>query len=67
MRYQSYLNEFVRIISVVVFRNGRIIKTEYFGTLINETEHLITVKENDNKIIDVQKRFVKRVEKYEQT
>lgn len=61
-RYSNYLNKQVRIISVVVYRNGRVTKTEYYGKLIEETDKQLIIIEHDDKKVTINKRFVKRVD-----
>ena len=63
-RYINYINTEIRVISVVIYRNGRTIKTEYFGKLIKETKNTIRIVERDGKEITIQKRFIKRVDNH---
>lgn len=62
-QYIDYMFKNVRVISVVVYKNGRRIKTDYFGKLINETINTITIVEEDGKEINIEKRFIKRVDR----
>jgi hypothetical protein len=62
IKYSDFLNKEVRVISVVFFTNGRIIKTEYYGKLIKETKKHIHIIERDGNKINIQKKHVKRVD-----
>lgn len=58
------LNKKVRVITVVVFKNGRKIKTEYVGTLLSAKNEFIIIKESDMNYANVHKKFIKRIEEY---
>lgn len=62
IKYSDFLNKEVRVISVVFFTNGRIIKTEYYGKFIKETKKYIYIIERDGNKINIQKKHVKRVD-----
>ena len=62
MRYEKLFKKQVRVISVVVYKNGRLIKTEYYGELVDIEDDHIVLREKDMTIAKVQKRFIKRIE-----
>lgn len=49
---------------MVIFRNGRTIKTEYFGKLIEENKFEIILLEKDNARITINKKYIKRVDEH---
>lgn len=65
MRYDTLFRKHVRVISVVVYRNGRLIKTEYYGDLIDIEDNHIVLREKDFTIVKVEKRFIRRIEEWE--
>jgi preprotein translocase subunit YajC len=56
----------VRVIKVVIFESGRKIKIEYIGELTKVSEETIVVKELDNTKVLIQKKFIKRIEEFNQ-
>ena len=60
--YVELLNKEVRIITLVVFGNGRKIKTEYVGKLIENYNESITIQEKDNTSVRIRKNRIKRIE-----
>ena len=62
MRYEKLFKKQVRVISVVVYKNGRLIKTEYYGELVDIEDDHIVLREKDMTIAKVKKRFIKRIE-----
>ena len=60
--YVELLNKEVRIITLIVFSNGRKIKTEYIGVLIKNHEESIVIKEKDNTSVIIGKKRIKRIE-----
>ncbi len=65
MRYENLFRRHVRVISVVVYRNGRLIKTEYYGTLIDIEDDVIILREKDYTVVRIEKRFIRRIEEWE--
>lgn len=57
-----YVGKKVRVIEVVIFYNGRKIKTEYIGIMIREEEYNLIIRELDDKIVSIPKKYTKRVE-----
>lgn len=64
MRYEKLFKKQVRVISVVVYKNGRLIKTEYYGELVDIEDNHIVLREKDMTIAKVDKRFIKRIEEW---
>lgn len=64
MRYEKLFKKQVRVISVVVYKNGRLIKTEYYGELVDIEDDHIVLREKDMTIAKVEKRFIKRIEEW---
>lgn len=64
MRYEKLFKKQVRVISVVVYKNGRLIKTEYYGELVDIEDDRIVLREKDMTIAKVEKRFIKRIEEW---
>lgn len=64
MRYEKLFKKQVRVISVVVYKNGRLIKTEYYGELVDIEDNHIVLREKDMTIAKVEKRFIKRIEEW---
>lgn len=60
---EMFLNEKVKIITVVIFKNGRKINTRYRGTLIEDGNMIIILKEIDGTIVTINKKHIKRIEK----
>lgn len=65
MKYENLFRRHVRVISVVVYRNGRLIKTEYYGTLIDIEDDVIILREKDYTVVRIEKRFIRRIEEWE--
>ncbi len=61
----SLLGKYVRIITKVIFRNGREINTRYFGTLIEIDSNHVVLKENDGNIVDIKLKHLKRIEEHD--
>lgn len=64
MRYEKLFKKQVRVISVVVYKNGRLIKTEYYGELVDIEDDRIVLREKDMTIAKVEKRFIRRIEEW---
>lgn len=64
MRYEKLFKKQVRVISVVVYKNGRLIKTEYYGELVDIEDDHIVLREKDMTIAKVEKRFIRRIEEW---
>lgn len=64
MRYEKLFKKQLRVISVVVYKNGRLIKTEYYGELVDIEDDHIVLREKDMTIAKVEKRFIKRIEEW---
>jgi len=64
MRYQELMKKEVRVITMVFLKNGRKIKTDYFGVLVKNNEEEIIIMEFDNKFVHIKKRHIKRIEEY---
>lgn len=64
MMFEKLFKKQVKVISVVVYENGRLIKTEYYGELIDIEDNLIVLREKDLTIVKVEKRFIKRIEEW---
>ena len=60
--YIDLLKKMVRVITVITFKNGRKIKTDYLGHLVREGFDFIIIKELDGKEIKVFKKYIKRIE-----
>lgn len=64
MKYEKLFKKQVRVISVVVYKNGRLIKTEYYGELVDIEDDHIVLREKDMTIAKVEKRFIRRIEEW---
>jgi len=64
--YTMLIGKKVRVIKVVIFESGRKIKIEYIGELTKVSEETIVVKELDNTKVLIQKKFIKRIEEFNQ-
>lgn len=56
------LNKKVRVITMIMFRNGRKIKTDYIGVLTKEDGFALTIKELDSNEVRIPKKHIKRIE-----
>lgn len=65
MKMNRYIGKHTRVITKVIFRNGRQISTRYFGTVLEVNEKEIILKEADNNITKILLRHIKRIEEYE--
>lgn len=59
---ERLMNKKIKVITMVMFKNGRKIKTDYIGILISEDSFAITIKELDLTEVRIQKKFIKRIE-----
>lgn len=59
---ERLMNKKIKVITMVMFKNGRKIKTDYIGILISEDPFAITIKELDLTEVRIQKKFIKRIE-----
>jgi hypothetical protein len=62
MNYKDLLNKQVRVVTMVLFRSGRKIKTDYLGKLIVDYDHAIIILELDGTKVSIHKRHIKRIE-----
>jgi hypothetical protein len=62
INYVELLNKKVRVITVVMYNNGRKIKTEYIGTVLSNKDNFIVIKESDLTYANIHKKFIKRIE-----
>lgn len=62
--YGLLIDEKVRVITMVLFRNGRKINTHYIGHLITYSNIDITLKELDGTQVRISRKHIKRIERY---
>lgn len=63
INYGLFINEKVRVITMVLFRNGRKINTHYIGHLVTYNNVEITLKELDGTQVVINRKHIKRIEK----
>lgn len=56
------LNKKVKVITMIMFQNGRKIKTDYIGILTKEDGFALTIKELDGNKVRIPKKHIKRIE-----
>lgn len=62
INYVDMLNKKVRVITMIMFQNGRKIKTDYIGVLTKEDGFALTIKELDGNEARIPKKHIKRIE-----
>ena len=62
INYNYLINKKVRVITMVMFKSGRKIKTDYIGELIKNYNTMIDIKELDGTRVTIEKRYIKRIE-----
>ena len=62
IRYETYLNKNVRVITMILFRSGRKINTTYFGVVDSIKGHQIILIEKDGQKVYISKKHIKRIE-----
>lgn len=62
IHFNAYLNKKVRVITMVLFRNGRKINTHYIGIITSIENQEIFLKEVDGKNVPILKKHIKRIE-----
>lgn len=66
MSMNNYINKYVRVITKVIWKNGREINIRYFGTVKSfDNEHLVLI-ENDGHVVDIKTKHIKRIEEYDE-
>lgn len=61
----KYINKYVRVITKVIWQNGREINIRYFGIVKDYNEEHIVLVENDGHVVDIKTKHIKRIEEYE--
>lgn len=62
INYVDMLNKKVRVITMIMFLNGRKIKTDYIGVLTKVDGFALTIKELDGNEVRIPKKHIKRIE-----
>ena len=62
IHFGPYLNKKVRVITMVLFRNGRKINTHYIGVVTAVESQEIFLREIDGKDVSIMKKHIKRIE-----
>lgn len=62
IKFEDYLNKEVRVITKMIFRNGREVNIKYFGTVIKCIEKGILILEKDGNKEFINSKHIKRIE-----